>query len=175
MDSFGSLTPGWLLSLIAVGLFVWNWKSIFKPLKWLYTRLIPAKLFDVSQEVREGASAEFKAKQDRDMRGRETSMVHFHTVDIQTHDSPITIKKVWVCTVSGEEFKAWRQGQFLETDEKVRIEGQSIRSFYIYASYKKEPDTISTVHVQHHAKVKVIHLLSPLSRLKLALGLGGKP
>ena len=172
MESIGSLTPGWLLPLVALGIVVWKWKWIFNPLKWLYTRLMPPKPFDVSYEAREGASAEFEAKQGQDMRGSETTLIHFYTVDIQTYDSPITIKKVWVSTVSGEEFKAWRLGhQFLESDEKVRIESQAIKSFYIQAPYKKEPDTIVTIHVQHNGKVKLIHLLSRLARLKLALGL----
>lgn len=171
MESLGSLTPGWLLSLVALGFVVWKWKWIFNPMKWLYARLMPPKPFDVSYEAWEGASAEFEAMQGRDMRGRETALIHFYTVDIQTHTSPITIKKVWVCTVSGEEFKAWRQGHFLESDEKVRIESQAIKSFYIRAPYKKEPDAIATIHVEHNGKVQVIHLLSPLTRLKLALGL----
>jgi len=172
MESIGSLTPSWLLSLVALGFVVWKWKWIFTPIKWLYTRLMPPKPFDVSYEAREAASAEFEAKQGQNMRGRESSLVHFYTVDVQTFHSPITIKKVWVSTVSGEEFKAWRHGpQFLESDEKVRIENQAIKSFYIWAPYKKVPDTIVTIHVQHNGKEKLIHLLSRMARLKQALGL----
>lgn len=172
MDSIGSLTPGWLFSWVAIGIVVWKWKWIFKPLKWLYTRLTPPKPFDVSYEAQEGASAEFEAKQGQDMSGCETALIHFYTVDIQTYDSPITIKKIWISTVSGEEFRAWRLGhQFLEPDEKVRIESQAIKSFYIQAPYRKEPDPIITIHVQHNGKVKLVHLLSLLDRIKLALGL----
>lgn len=172
MESIESLTPSWLLSLVALGFVIWKWKWVFTPVKWLYRRLMPPKLFDVSHEAREAASAEFEAKQSRNMRGRETAMVHFYSVEIQTFNSPITIKKVWVSTVSGEEFKAWRHGpNWLEPDEKVRIESQAIKSFYIWAPYKKVPDTIVTIHVQHNGKVKLIHVLSRLTRLKLALGL----
>lgn len=173
MESFGSLTPGWLLSLVTLGLAVWKWKAIFKPLKWLYTRLMPPKRFDVSHKAMEGVSAEFQAMQGQDMQGRGTPLIHFYTVDILTHDSPISIQKMWVCTVSGEEFKAWRPGHhFLDPDESVRIESQAIRSFYIQAPYNKEPDTIATIHIQHNGKIKVIHLLSPWARLKIASGFG---
>jgi hypothetical protein len=170
MESIGSLTPGWVWSLLAMVLIAWKWKWIFKPVKWIFTRLMPPKPFDVSYEAREEASSEFGAMQGQDMRGRETTLIHFYTVDIQTQNSPITIRRVWVRTVLGEEFKAWCPGsQFLEPAEKIRIEGQAIKSFYIQAPYEKEPDTIATIHVQFNGKVKVIHLLSFLARLKLAL------
>lgn len=172
MESFGSLTPGWLLSLVGIGVALWNWKWLFKPIKWLCTRLMPPKRFNVSHEAMEGASAEFQAMQGEDMQGHGTPLIHFYTVDILTHDSPISIQKMWICTVSGEEFKAWRLGHhFMESDENVRIESQAIKSFYIQAPYNKEPDPIATIHVQYNGKVKVIHLLSLWARLKLALGL----
>ncbi|WP_415770316.1 hypothetical protein [Pseudomonas sp. LB3P38] len=170
MESLGSLTPGWVWSLLATALIAWKWKWIFKLVKWIFTRLMPPKPFDVSYEAREQASSEFGAMQGQDMRGRETTLIHFYTVDIQTHDSPITIRKVRVRTVSGEEFEAWHPGyQFLEPAEKIRIESQAIKSFYIQAPYKKEPDTVATIHVQYNGMVKVIYLLSFLARLKLAL------
>lgn len=169
MENLGSLPPAWLYSLVALGTVIWKHKWIYKKMKLIYTRLMPPKPFEVSYEVREGVSAEFEAMQRQDMSGREHNLIHFFTVDIQTHDSPITIRKIWVCTASGEEFKAWRLGNhFLELDEKVRIESQTIKSFYIQAPYRKEPGTITTIHVQHNGQVKVIHLLGFLSRLKLA-------
>ncbi|OEC41520.1 hypothetical protein A7D27_13605 [Pseudomonas sp. 1D4] len=173
MESLGSLPPGWLLWLAGLVLAFWKWKWLFKPAKWLYTRLMPPKRFEVSYEALEGANAAFREMQSQDMRGHGIPLIHFYTVDISTHDSPISIKKVWVCTVSGEEFKAWRLGhEFKEPDEKVRIESQAIKSFHIQAPYNKQPDTVATIHVQYNGKVKIIHLLNLWGRFKLALGLG---
>lgn len=176
MESLLSLIPEWVYWLVGMagivtGLFL-KWKWVVPVLQFLQKKLMPAKRFDVSHEALEGANDEFKALQSSDMEFRETVMVHFYTVDILTNDSPLTIKRLWVRSVTGDTFKPWRFGDmFLVPDEKVRIESQAIKSFYIRAPYAQEPAPLASIHIEYNDKVKVIQILSRWTRLRLAVGL----
>lgn len=172
MESFGNLAPGWLVWLVPMALLAWKWKWVVKPVMWLYTRLMPPKRYEIAFESEPAANAEFLSYQSQDMKFRGTPLVHFFSVDLMTHDNPISIQKVWVTTVSGKQFGAWRLGsQFQEPDERVRIETQAIRRFYIRAPYNDEPDRLSAIYIQHNGLIKVFRLIGPVARIRLAIGL----
>ncbi|TKJ76834.1 hypothetical protein PspCFBP13509_22270 [Pseudomonas sp. CFBP13509] len=135
-------------------------------------RLTPPKRYEIAFESEPEANAAFSAYQSQNMEHRGVPLVHFFSVDLMTHDNPISVQKVWVTTLSGKEFGAWRVGsQFQEPDERVRIENQAIRRFHIKAPYNQEPDRLSAIHIQHNGVIKIFRLISISERIKLAIRL----
>jgi hypothetical protein len=104
------------------------------------------------------------------MKHQGNPLVHFFSVDLMTHDFPISIQKVWVSTISGKQYGAWRLGShFQEPDERVRIESHAIKRFYIKAPYNDQPDRLAAIYVQHNGLVKILRLIGPITRIRLAI------